>query len=443
MNGLKTFPAGGIRPPDGKSLSCNAPIKNAIVPSVARVPLLQHLGTPAFPVVHVGDRVREGMLIGRPDGIISAAVHSPIPGVVVGLEEIGLLDGRSSLAVVIALDGVFDRSGRRSEARPERQPTLQELADLLRANGVVGLGGTSFPTHLKFAMSKGVRIEHLVVNGVECEPYLTADHRLMIERTREILKGVQIAASALNPLNITVGIDENKPDAIRAMTDTSAGMGIEITVVPVESKYPQGDEKQLLKALLGREVPSGGLPLDVGAVVLNVATLHALYDAVALDKPLFERVVTMSGGALRSPANLKARVGTPIGALIQECGGFLVEPARLVAGGPLTGRTILDLDTPLTKGISAIIALTSAEARTAPETACISCGRCVEVCPMGLDPATLFKQVEHDRHEEALEGGLLDCRECGCCSYVCPARLPIVDSLRLGKRMARFDEEGC
>lgn len=432
-----TFPLGGIHPVERKSATRNKPSANAIIPARCIVPLQQHIGAPAEALVAKGDQVGEGMLIGRAKGFVSANVHAPVPGTVKEIRSIYLPNGVRTDAVIIELEGEFDRLGKSSPRRDWSALSGTQIMDLIRENGIVGMGGATFPTHVKFTLPKGHRCEFLILNGTECEPYLSADHRLMVERSVEVIEGLQIVARLLEPDHVWIGIETNKPDAIAAMQAAVKAAGADIHVAPLAVKYPQGDEKQLIKAINGREVPSGGLPLDIGCVVANAGTVHAIYEAVVMDRPLIDRIVTVSGGAIAKPANLKVRVGTPIGELVAECGGFSRIPAKVVIGGPMMGQTIHDLDTPVTKGTSGILALTEREVQAAPRTACLQCGRCVEACPIGLEPTRLFKMVDHFQYEDAVGIGLMDCRECGSCGYVCPARIPLIQGIRVGKAMAR------
>jgi electron transport complex protein RnfC len=259
----------------------------------------------------------------------------------------------------------------------------------------------------------------------------------MLEKTEKVLEGIEIVSRILSPQTVLIGIEENKPDAIEALQGEISRRGVDIQVVALKTRYPQGDEKQLLKALIGREVPSGGLPLDIGAVVSNVGTVYAIYEAVALGKPLIERIVTVTGSALKSPANFKVRIGTPVGNLLEECGGFSGKLGKIVAGGPMMGFALADPDVPVVKGTSGILALSDRESRTVSQTPCIGCGRCMSACPFGLSPTTLYKWIEHREYAEAMSSGLMDCKECGCCAYVCPARIPLVQGMKLGKLMGR------
>jgi len=435
MKGLKTFNRGGVHPPGNKYLSEQKPIKNAVISDLSVIAMSQHLGSPSEAVVSPGDTVREGMLIGKSTGFISGNIHSPVPGTVKEITDIYLPNGNTSKAVVIEMEGEFDRLGKEVIETSWDHFSGKELIDIIHSNGIVGLGGATFPANVKFSIPKGKKAEFLVINGVECEPYLTADHRLMLEKADQIIEGIKIIASIIKPEKLAIGIEINKENAIESIREAALRAELDLDVIGLKVKYPQGDEKQLLKAVTGREVPSGALPIEIGCVVSNVGTVNAVYEAVVLGKPLIERVITVSGGAIKNPQNLKARIGTPIKSLIEECGGFVEKPVKVVVGGPMMGFTIYDLDTPVTKGTSGILALTAREVKGAAQTACISCGRCIAACPMGLNPTTLFKYIDHSDYESAENIGLMDCKECGSCGYVCLARIPLIQGFRLGKRM--------
>ncbi len=435
MKRLSTFPKGGVHPPGRKYLASSLPLQNAVIPSISVVPLSQHIGAPAECLVSVGDEVREGMMIGKPTSFVSVAIHSPVPGTVKEIKRIRLPNGVQTDAVCIELAGEFDRLGKSQETFEWESMSAKELLDQMAQMGIVGLGGATFPTHVKFSPPKGSKVEFFVLNGVECEPYLCADHRLMIEKTREIFEGLRIIRKILEPDRVLFAIEANKPDAIEVVSAYAREHAPDVEVLPLHVKYPQGDEKQVLKALTGREVPSGGLPIDIGAVVSNVGTVNAIYEAISLKKPLIERGLTVSGGAVKKPGNYKVRIGTPVSQLLEECGGFSRLPQKIVMGGPMMGFSVLDLETPITKGSSGILALTGAEIRSAGETPCIGCGACVSVCPLGLSPTRLYKLVDHMEYNAAADEGLMDCKECGCCGFVCPAHIPLVQGMRLGKRM--------
>ncbi|MEA3347291.1 MAG: electron transport complex subunit RsxC [Candidatus Auribacterota bacterium] len=437
MKGLKTFNRGGVHPPGKKYLSENKPIKNAVISDLSVIAMSQHLGSPSESIVNPGDTVREGMLIGKSTGFISGNIHSPVPGTVKEISDIYLPNGMTSKAVVIEMEGEFDRLGKEVVETNWEHLSSKELIEIINSNGIVGLGGATFPANVKLTLPKGKKAEYLVINGVECEPYLTADHRLMLEKADQIIDGIKIIASIIKPEKLVIGIEINKENAIESIREAASRAGLVLEVIALKVKYPQGDEKQLLKAVTGREVPSGALPIEIGCVVSNVGTVYSIYEAVVLGKPLIERVLTVSGGAVKNPQNLKVRIGTPIKSLIEECGGFTEEPVKVVVGGPMMGFTIYDLDTPVTKGTSGILALTAKEVNSAASTACISCGRCIAACPMGLNPTTLFKYIDHSDYDSAENIGLMDCKECGSCGYVCLARIPLIQGMRLGKRMLR------
>lgn len=435
MLGLKSLTRGGIQPLTRKLKTRDQQIWNAAIPSLSVVPLRQHPGPAARALVAKGDVVREGMMIGRAENPLAAHVHSPVPGVVREIREITLADGSSSPAVFIELGGEFDRLGKPAVVHPWDQLTPARLLAALQDAGVVGMGGEMQPVHSKYQLPDGVSLDALVINGAECEPYVSCEHRIMLERTDELVEGMQILHRILGPRRVHVGVQKDKRDALDALAAATEKAGVAYHVTSLPLRYPAGDEKQLVRTLLGHEVPSGGTPLDVGALVVNISTVLAVYEAVALRKPLFERVVTVAGGAIRRPGNLKVRIGITVGELIQECGGLTEMPARIVVGGPLRGSSIDDMDTPITKGTSAVLALLQDEIHEAPHTACIQCGRCVRACPMGLQPIQLKRLLDHGRNEDARANGLLDCQECGSCSYVCPAHIPLAQSLRNGRSL--------
>jgi len=435
MSRYRTFSRGGIHPSDAKRAASKTAIKTCLPPEVAIVPFLQHIGTQAKPTVRQNERVKEGQLIGEPSSLISAAVHSPITGFISEFRSILLPTGVKTDAAVIEIDADSSRPLEHERNHDWRSLEVEEILEILKQKGVVGQGGATFPSHVKFSIPRGYSCEVFLVNACECEPYLSADHCLILESTEQIIEGIRMIRKLLSPRRVIIGIEVNKQDAIEVLSAAGASHGIE--VVPLKAKYPQGAEKNLIEAVLGQEVPSGKLPLEVGVINSNVGTLFSVYEALERDKPVIERVLTVSGGAIASPANVRVRVGSPVSSLIEECGGLCEKPVKFVMGGPMMGFAFSSLDTPVVKGTSGILALTKDEVNTAATTPCISCGCCIEVCPMGLSPTTIFKEVEHERFDRATRHGLEDCVLCGACSYVCPAHIPLVSAFKAGRGRKR------
>jgi electron transport complex protein RnfC len=425
---LKTFP-GGLHPPDRK-LTARQPIEGCPLPGQLIVPLSQHIGAPAMPCVTVGQRVGKGETVGEPKGFVSVPVHAPTSGEVVAVEPRPHPQGRALPAVVIRPDGEDAWVDTLQPADPETL-SIEEMIERIRTAGVVGMGGAAFPTHVKLTPPADKPINTLLINGVECEPYLTADHRLMLEESARLLAGIAIVRRILGVDRVVVGIEANKQDAIALLAERCAGFGVDVVQLAV--KYPQGSEKQLIHALTGRQVPSGGLPMDVGVVVQNVSTLAAVADAVIEGKPLIERVCTVTGPAVATPKNLRIRVGTPLRHLVEFCGGMTESPGKIILGGPMMGQAQLHLDVPATKGTSGVLLLRSADVLLAPEGPCIRCARCVQACPIRLLPTSIAACARFDRFAEAEGYRALDCIECGSCSYICPAGLPLVQSIRHAK----------
>jgi electron transport complex protein RnfC len=437
-NMLKRFKKGGIHPSENK-LSAHSAIEALPLPESVVVPLAQHIGAPAVAEVAKGDKVVAGQLIAKAGGFVSANVHSPVSGVVTAVDAVANGSSVPVMSVTIKVEG--------DEWLPgiDRSPDLvtgselsgKEIVDKIAAAGIVGMGGATFPTQVKLSPPPGKAAEVLIINGVECEPYLTSDHRVMLERGAEVLVGTGLLARALGVAKIYIGIENNKPDEIaslrRTMNDLS-GQLPEMEIVPLRVQYPQGGEKQLIKAVTGREVPSCALPIDVGCVVQNVGTALAVYEAVQKNKPLIERVVTVTGKGIAAPSNFLVRVGTPISSLIDAAGGAQVaEPLKVINGGPMMGRAMSNPDAPVTKGTSGVLVLGAKEAARCTETDCIKCAKCVTVCPMGLEPYLLSRQTQKQMWPEAEAGVIIDCIECGSCAYICPARIPLLDWIRLGK----------
>jgi len=437
---LKTFPKGGAHPPENK-LSADIPIESAPVTGMVTIPLSQHIGAPSVVRVKVGDRVKAGQLIAESAGPVSANVHSSVSGTVKKVDSFLDATGYKRPAVLIAIEGDEWEAGidTTDVLKTEIVDSSEEIIKKVAAAGIVGLGGATFPSHVKLAVPQGKKAEMIVINGVECEPYLTCDHRLMLEKGPEIIVGIRILMKALNVNKAIIGIENNKPDAIvnlqgcinRIDKDETSQQVIEIC--PLEIKYPQGSEKQLIKAIIGREVPSGKIPVEVGVVPFNVATVFAVYEAVQKNKPLVERLVTITGKGLSKPSNFKVRIGTPINSLINAAGGMPETVGKIVNGGPMMGKSMATTDIPVTKGCSGILLIDESETKRPPVSACIRCAKCVEVCPMGLEPYLLMPLAEQQQYERAEEENVVDCMECGSCSYTCPSGRPLLDYIRLAK----------
>lgn len=427
---------GGVHPPDNKHLSSGSPIKKAESPKILYVPLQQHIGAPTKCLVEVGNEVKKGQIIGEPTGFVSAPVHSPVSGKVIAIEERPNPMGRMVPTVVIENDGKdewveLEESPEYLSMEPER------LKEKIQKAGIVGMGGAAFPTHVKLSPPKEKPIDVVILNGAECEPYLTADHRLMLEHSAEIVEGLKILMKILGVNEAYIGIEDNKPDAVEKMKEAVKNEP-SIQVVALHVKYPQGAEKMLIKAITDREVPAGGLPMDVGVVVQNVGTAYAIYEACRYGKPLIERVVTVTGRGVVTPGNMLALIGTPIGELIQQCGGLKETAKKVIMGGPMMGFAVPDLDYPVTKGTSGVLVLDETEFVPSDSFGpCIRCGRCIDACPMGLMPSMLSILAEKGFYEDTKEYNVFDCFECGTCTYVCPAKRPIVQLIRLSKMLVR------
>ncbi|MBN1130339.1 MAG: electron transport complex subunit RsxC [Chitinispirillaceae bacterium] len=427
---------GGIHPPTYKGMTNKKPIEPAAVPARLFVPLLQHIGAPAAPAVEAGQEVKKGQIIGTTGGFVSAPIHAPASGKVAALATVSHPAGMTVPAVIIDNDSAetwCDLAGMADYSGLSRE----DLCERIHNAGIVGMGGATFPTRVKLSPVPGCSIDTLIINGVECEPYLTSDHRLMLEKSGEIVEGARIIAQALGVSRCMIGIEANKPDAIALLTK-ACGNDPLLSVHSLKVKYPQGAEKMLIKALAGREVAPRALPSSVGVVVQNVATAAAVYQAVRYGRPLIERVVTVTGDAVNEPKNLLVRIGTTVGDLIAQCGGFKGEPGRIVMGGPMMGFALSSADYPVTKGTSGILVLSKGSLSAIDDFGpCIRCGRCIDACPMGLMPSILGILSEKGNYEETRSYNLHDCFECGSCTYVCPAKRPMVQFIKLAKSLVK------
>lgn len=430
---MKTFPQGGVHPPENK-ITADSSIITLPPPEQVIIPVAQHIGAPALPVVEKGDSVKAGQIIAQSQGFVSTNIHSSVSGTVLKIDKMTDTSGYKQTCIIINTDGDDWAEGidRSTELKKEILLSPEEIVAKCVENGIVGMGGATFPSHVKLSIPPGKKCDVLIINGVECEPYLTSDHRVMLERGEEMLVGVKILMKALGVERALIGIENNKPDAISHLTELAEAFD-GISVYPLKVKYPQGGEKQLIKALINREVPSGGLPIDVGTVVHNVGTALAVYEAVQKNKPLVERVVTVTGKYLSKPGNLLVRIGTPAAKLVEKAGGLPDNTGKIVNGGPMMGKAINSLDIPVSKGTSGIILFAEEEAKRKVMNPCIRCGKCISACALGLEPFLLMTLSEKSMYERAEKERIMDCMECGSCSYICPAQRTLLDYIRLGK----------
>lgn len=424
---------GGVHPPEYKELAEHQAIEVLPLPQLVIIPVQQHLGAPAQPIVNVGDEVKTGDKVCEAKGYVSVPSHASISGKVKAIEKRPHPVGGEVLSIVIESDGHDESS---SSIAPIPNYLAQDVDDMkkkIQEAGLAGMGGAAFPTHVKLSPPADKSIDTFILNGAECEPFLTADHRLMLERPNEILEGVRIIMKILGCKAGYIAVEKNKPDAIALMQKLLSKSGDDIKVIALNVKYPQGAEKQLIKAITNRKVPAGGLPMDVGCLVHNVGTAKAIFDAVSSNRPLYERVVTVTGKGIKQPKNLLVRIGTPFQNLIDFCGGFTEDTIKIINGGPMMGISQFTLDVPVTKGTSGILLLTEKEAEIAEPGPCIRCARCVDICPMNLLPNTLAKLVEYNKFEEAHKLGVLDCIECGSCAFICPSKIRHIHLFKFGK----------
>lgn len=426
---LKTF-RGGIHPPYQKEATANKPAVDISLPAEVVIPMQQHVGAPNTPTVSPGDRVEAGQKIGESDAFISAPVHASVSGTVKAVEDRPNFSGALVKSVVIEVDA--NQPARWAERRDTSSLTPEQIREVAKAAGIVGMGGAAFPTYVKLSPPKDKPIDTVVINGCECEPFLTCDHRLMLEMPDEMIAGLKLMMRAVGAGKGVIGIEANKMDAVQALTSKAAS-DPDLEVVVLEVKYPEGAEKMLIEAVTGRRVPPGKLPSEVGVLVQNVQSAVALLEAAASGKPVVERLVTVTGPGIKEPKNVRVKVGTPIEHVIRECGGMAGSPGKVIIGGPMTGWAQKDLSASVLKGTSGILVLTREMVADAAEQTCVGCDKCLDACPMFLTPNFIVKYAKRGLWELSDRYGARDCFECGCCSYVCPANIPHVAYVRKAK----------
>ena len=433
---IRTFRIGGIHPEENK-LTAEMPTKVAELPKQAFFPLSQHIGAPAKPVVTKGDKVKVGTMIAEAGGFVSAPIYSSVSGTVAKIDNIIDASGYAKPAITINVEGdeweeSIDRSTDLETLEAHKELTPEEIVERIKVAGVTGMGGAGFPTFIKLCPPPTAKAECVIINGVECEPYITSDYRLMMEHADEIIVGVELLMKAAKVNKGYIGIETNKPKAIALFEEKLAGSNIE--VVPLKQRYPQGGEKQLVDAVIRRQVPAPpAIPVNVGAIVQNVATAFAVYQAVMKHKPLFERYTTVTGKHLKSPGNFLVRMGTPMADLIEQCGGMPEGDNKLLGGGPMMGKALTTATVPVCKGSNSVTIIAADEARRKPVQPCIRCAKCVGACPMGLEPFLLATVSAHHLWEKAEAEAITSCIECGSCQYTCPSHRPILDNIRIGK----------
>lgn len=427
---LFTF-KGGVHPPYRKEAAKDKPIQNAEVPTNLIIPLIQHIGAPCKPTVAAGDTIKEGQIIGKSDAFVSAPVHASVSGKVKKIERSLHPLGQKILSIIVEPDGENSKAYMDPLGADVDKLNPESILGRVKEAGIVGLGGATFPSHVKFSPPKDKKIDTLIINGCECEPYLTADHRLMIERSEDIVLGARMIGRILKVNAIIIALENNKLDALEKFQNM--GLQKEISCVVTETKYPQGGEKMLIKAILDREVPSGGLPMDVSVLVSNVGTALAVCEAVRVGKPLIDRIVTITGNGVKNPGNFLAKIGTPIASIIEQAGGTVGIIGKLIIGGPMMGIAQSSFDVPIIKGTSGILLLQEERYMKEEHLPCIKCSFCVQACPTNLLPSRLSLIAEAESWELAEDYGVNDCIECGSCSYVCPSKRPIVQLVKTTK----------
>ena len=430
---------GGIHPYDGKDISKDKPIVDYTPKGLMVYPLSQHIGAPAEPVVEVGEHVLVGQLIAKETGFVSSPIYSSVSGTVKAIEPRRVITGDHVKAIVIESDGQFDSV----EFTPNPDYTKlsrEEIVGLIQKAGVVGMGGAGFPTHVKVSPKEPDKIEYIIANCAECEPYLTSDYRIMIEQPEKLVEGLRIELSLFNNARGILAVEDNKPDCIKILKELTKNDD-KITVIGLKTKYPQGSERHLIFATTKRAINSSMLPSDAGCIVNNVDTICSIYSAVVEGKPLLKRIVTVTGDCVKNPQNFRVSIGTNYHELIEEAGGFVKEPEKIISGGPMMGFAIFDLDVPATKTSSALLCLSKDPISASVETACINCGRCVEVCPGRVIPSKLADFAQNGDREQFEKFNGMECCECGCCSYICPAKRQLTQSIKSLRRMILADRK--
>ena len=431
----KTFHMGGVHP-DANKFAHSAPVETFPLPDEAVVYMTQHLGAPATPVVQKGDKVKVGQLIGKAESFVCANIHAPISGTVVKVDQVADITGYKKPAVVIKREGdEWDESIDTSlDIIPDiKLKTKEEIIERMKDRGIVGLGGACFPTHIKYMLKPEQKCEYLIVNAAECEPYISTDNRVILERCEQCMIGIEIALIASGAPKAIIGIEENKPRAIAKLMETAKRYP-NIEVQPLNIKYPQGAEKQLIKAITGRSVPNGALPISVGCIVNNITTMYTIYLAVQKNKPIVQTYTTVSGRSLRPDQckNYRLRIGTPILSVLQSV-GIPEDTGKIISGGPMMGKAIANLGAYTAKGMSSLLFMNDAESVRGEVHPCLRCGKCVSVCPMGLEPYMLHTFTDLKRWDDTEKYGIMNCIECGSCSFICPSNRPILDMIRVGK----------
>lgn len=435
------YKEGGSHPNYNKEYTNHKEIVDATVPKLLVYPVAMHIGAPAEPIVEVGDMVKAGQMIAEEGGFVSAHVYSSVSGEVVAIEDRPSAGGGDVKSIIIKNDYKYTKADPIVEPGRSNEMSNEEITETVRKAGIVGMGGATFPTAVKLSPPPGKTIDTIILNGAECEPFSTSDHRVMIDFAKEIVRGIELVSKLYPKLaNVYIGIEDNKMDAIKILKEETSHLD-KVTVKTLKTMYPQGSEKNLIQNMTGREVPPGGLPADNHIILMNVSTCRAIYRACEFGEPLIERIVSVSGAPIKEPKNLKVKIGTPMDSLIEDCGGFTDYPGKILSGGPMMGKPITDLGTPVIKGMTAMTILTKEEAHIGEREDCIMCAECLHVCPVSLQPILISEAFERGEIEKAKELGAMDCIECGNCSFVCPSNIPLLENIRGAKAAIKAMEE--